>query len=52
MVTCIYLLGAVIMCDASDDLLIVLVARYLDSDIAIIYGAISRECIRHQVVAR
>lgn len=26
--------------------------RYEDSDIALTYGAIARECIRHQCVAR
>jgi calcium binding protein 39 len=28
------------------------VISYEDGDIALTYGAISRECIRHQIVAR
>uniref|UniRef100_A0A2P2ISI0 MO25-like protein At5g47540 n=1 Tax=Rhizophora mucronata TaxID=61149 RepID=A0A2P2ISI0_RHIMU len=34
------------------DVMDILIPGYLNSDIAITYGAISRECIRHQVVAR
>ncbi|KAG6750125.1 hypothetical protein POTOM_047206 [Populus tomentosa] len=34
------------------DLMDVLLPGYEDGDIALTYGAISRECIRHQIVAR
>ncbi|XP_050205680.1 putative MO25-like protein At5g47540 [Mercurialis annua] len=34
------------------DLVDILLSGYVDGDIALTYGAISRECIRHQAVAR
>ncbi|KAJ6329499.1 hypothetical protein OIU77_011052 [Salix suchowensis] len=34
------------------DLMDILLPGYEDGDIALTYGAISRECIRHQIVAR
>ncbi|KDP29887.1 hypothetical protein JCGZ_18456 [Jatropha curcas] len=34
------------------DFMDILLPRYVDGDIALTYGAISRECIRHQSVAR
>ncbi|KAJ4842033.1 hypothetical protein Tsubulata_045941 [Turnera subulata] len=47
--------GRIIACEYLEnnlDLMDILIPGYENEDIALTYGAISRECIRHQVVAR